>query len=67
MILARVLARALRQKRRPLPLTSTTLAATIGVQPSELDDALHAGSAGGGGAVVRVSDGGLMVGSVSAH
>ena len=31
----------LRAKRRSLPLTSTTLASQIGVQPDELDDALH--------------------------
>lgn len=35
------LAARLRAKRRPLPLTSTTLAGQIGVQPDELDDALH--------------------------
>ena len=35
------LARRLRRKRRPLALTSGTLAGQIGVKPDELDDALH--------------------------
>ena len=34
----KALATRLRAKRRPLPLTSTTLASQIGVQPDELDD-----------------------------
>lgn len=38
----RALAAKLRAKRRPLPLTSTTLAGQIGVEPDELDAALHA-------------------------
>jgi hypothetical protein len=38
---AKDLAARLRAKRRPLPLTSTTLAGQIGVQPDELDDALR--------------------------
>jgi hypothetical protein len=36
------LAAKLRAKRRPLPLTSTTLAGQIGVEPDELDAALYA-------------------------
>jgi hypothetical protein len=39
---APALATRLRAKRRPLPLTSTTLAGQIGVEPDELDTALHA-------------------------
>ena len=35
------LAKRLRRKRRPLPLTSTSLAASIGVEPDELDNAIH--------------------------
>jgi hypothetical protein len=38
----KALAAKLRAKRRPLPLTSTTLAGQIGVEPDELDAALHA-------------------------
>ena len=38
----KALANRLRAKRRPLALTSTTLAGQIGVEPDELDDALHA-------------------------
>jgi hypothetical protein len=39
---AKELARRLRAKRRPLPLTSTTLASQIGCTADQLDDALHA-------------------------
>jgi hypothetical protein len=38
---ADALAVRLRRKRRPLPLTGSTLAATIGCTPDELDDALR--------------------------
>jgi hypothetical protein len=49
------LAAKLRAKRRPLPLTSTTLAGQIGVEPDELDAALHGRAAGGlGGGWLKV-------------